>query len=210
MDPKHFEQPTPQVMTDQSNNYEFILNPPAKHRWTFSPSDLGPLKLIIAAVIVLLLLIIIISVGKSLLAGKSNVPALINVTQDQQEIIHLATAAQQQSGLSVANQNLAITSQLSITSAQNDMLTYLVKLGKKVKPKTLQLKVDPILDSQLTAAVNSNTYDTAFHQAMQTKLTGYQLALKQAYAQTKGPNGRAMLSRQYNDANLLLVMLKQP
>jgi hypothetical protein len=82
--------------------------------------------------------------------------------------------------------------------------------GKKVKAKTLAATISQNLDNQFTAAATNNTYDQLFKQTMQNKLTQYERALKIAYSQTKGPKGRALLSKDYDAAQLLLTQLNEP
>jgi flagellar basal body-associated protein FliL len=161
----------------------------------------------------LLVLIILFSVVKGLLTPKVfSLPSFVSVAQDQQEMIHLATTASQQqaNGLSTANKNFAVTAQLSLTSAQSQLLTYVQNNHKKISSKSLNLKVSASTDSQLTASAAGGNYDQTFQQIMQTQLTNYEQALKQAYAQTKGPKGRQLLSNEYNGAQLLLKQLNSP
>lgn len=185
--------------------------PPRRSLLPIGSSPLIRVAVVLGGLLILLVLFLIIK-G---LFGHSNIPALVTVAQDQQEIIHLTTnPGQQKNGppasLSVASQNFAITAKLSITSAQSDLIQYMQNNGKKVKPKTLSLKVSKNLDDQLTGAIANNTYDQLFKQTMQNKLGEYEQALKIAYKETKGPKGRTLLSNDYNSAQLLLQQLNSP
>lgn len=84
------------------------------------------------------------------------------------------------------------------------------KNGKKVKTKTLGLKINTMTDQQLTAAATNSTYDATFKQIMQTQLTDYQTAIKQAYQQTAGAKGRKLLNDDYKASQLLLTQLNSP
>ncbi len=200
-------------------DYGFITQPPKPPRRSLGlpslPSNGPPflrIAIVLGGLLVLLILFVII---KSLLSGGGNTQALTTVAQDQQEMIHILTngttaSTQQQAVLSSADQNFAATAQLSLTSAQNQLIVYLKNNGKKVSTKTLNLKVSPATDQQLTTAASNSTYDTTFRQVMQSKLTNYEAALKAAYKQTKGRKGRQLLSNEYNGAQLLLTQLNSP
>jgi hypothetical protein len=159
----------------------------------------------------LLVLVIIFAIIKGLFGGGSDFTPYITVAQEQQELIHLATdATKEQQGVSVANQNFASTTQLSMTSSQTALIKYLELNGQKVGSKVLDLKVSTSLDNQLQAAYAAATYDQVFQQIMQTELTAYLSELHQAYEQTAGKNGHALLSSDYDQAQLLLTQLNEP
>jgi hypothetical protein len=132
------------------------------------------------------------------------------VAQDQHELIHLATNASQQQGITTTDQNFAATAQLSLTSAQSVTVKYLVANGNKISLKVLSLKVSTATDAQLTAAAAATTYDQTFQAIMKAKLTTYVSSLQQTYKQTTGKNGRALLNNDYNQAQLLLTQLNAP
>jgi len=159
----------------------------------------------------LFVLLIVIVIFKSLLGGGFDFTPYITVGQDQQELIHLSTAAGLlQTGISTTNQNFAATTQLSVSSAQGTLITYLKNNGQKVSSKTLALRTSLSLDNQLVAATAAATYDQTFQQIMQNQLNTYMHDLQQAYRQTKGVNGHALLNSDYNQAQLLLTQLNQP
>lgn len=195
--------------------YGFIMEPPPPPRRSLLPTDASmPIRIGIMAGGVLVLLILFLVI-KGLLSGGGNSVSFISIAQDQQEMIHIVTntttpQANQQAELSATNQNFAITAQLSLTSAQRQTLIYLQNNGKKVKAKTLELKISAMTDQELTAAATNSTYDSTFKQIMQSKLTDYQAALKQAYVQTGDPVGRKLLNDEYKASKLLVTQLDSP
>jgi len=206
-----YQQPAP---TPQPSGYDFITNPAPepKRGPNLLPSNASaPMRvaIVVGGLLVLLILFLII---KGVLSGGGNTDALINVAQDQQEIIHVTTNAtgNTQTGLSTTNQNFAVTAQASLTSDQQQLITYLANNGHKVKDKTLSLKISADLDQQLQTAATNSTYDSTFKQTMQNLLSDYQQALRTAYQQTTGPKGRALLSDQFNASKLLLQQLNTP
>jgi hypothetical protein len=201
--PQPSQQPTP-----PQHDYSFITDPSKPPRKRLLPGSGSLLGRVIVVSVGLLLLIIVFVVIKGLLSGGSASPAFVGIAQDQQELIHLATAAGEESGLNETNKNFAVTTQLSLTSAQTDLLTYLSKNGTKVKEKQLALKISATTDQQLSAAATSNTYNETFNTIMQTKLTEYQKDLQQVYDnKATGKNGKELLSKDYAAANLLLKQL---
>jgi competence protein ComGC len=181
------------------------------------PGGGSKLKRILLVLAALLLLVIILSAVKSALFTNPNGPAFLSVVQDQQELLHLSNNALQQQqaaqgavSLSAASQNFASTTQVSITSAEKSLLTYMSQQHMKADPKKINLKVSSAVDAQLTAAANAGTYDQTYQQIMQSEMATYQNDLGHAYNLTKGPNGRQLLSNEYKYAKLLLQQLSSP
>lgn len=196
----------------QPHEYEFITNPgqPPRRPINLLPGGTSlPLRIAIVGGGIFALLIIFLII-KGLLSGGGNTEALTTVAQDQQQMIHLATNATQQSGLSTTNENFATTAQVTLTSAQAQLVTYLKTNGQKVGLKTLNLKISSNLDTELTTAASNSTYDSTFRRTMQSQLSDYQQALRTAYQQTKGPKGRKLLSDQFKGAQLLQQQLNAP
>lgn len=163
----------------------------------------------------LLLLIIVFSIGRSLLSGSGNTPALTSVAQEQQAMIHiLANGAgpqnKQQATLSNNSQNFSATAQVSLASAQSQLIQYMANNHKKINAKTLSLKVSPATDQELATAASNSTYETTFKQVMQARLASYEKALQEAYKQANGPIGRKLLSDDFNGAELLRKQLAEP
>lgn len=196
----------------QPHEYEFITNPGQPPKRSLNPLPGGTSMPIRIAIVVggLLVMLIIFLVLKGIFSGGGNTEALLGVGQDQQQLIHLATNATEQEGLSSANRAFAVTTEVTLTSAQQQLVTYLANNGKKVDAKTLGLKVSAPLDEQLKTAAASSTYNTTFKQTMETQLKSYQQALREAYNQTSGPKGRELLTEQFDGSSLLLRQLTEP
>jgi len=155
----------------------------------------------------LLVLLIIFVIIKGLLGGSNNFTAFVGVAQDQQELIHLVAGTSQQTNITAADQNFAATAQLSLTSSRSALISYLTNNRQKVSTKVIDLKVSSATDSQLADAVSAGTYDQTFQQIMKGQLTTYLSDLKQAYKQTSGKRGHALLNDDYNQAQLLVRQL---
>jgi hypothetical protein len=206
--PQPLAQPQVQPNQPYQQPYDFIFDPSnqPKSNSRRGPSlpGLSPRLGRIAFVIVgFLLLIIIFSVIKSSLGGSSNLPQLVAVAQDQTEILHLANETNQQSGLTASDQNLVATLNSSVTSSYGQLQAYIVANGHKVNPKEFQLKISGADDKELSSAETAGTYDQAFAQVMSGQLNVYIRDLSTAYNVTKGPKGRALLSSDYKQAQLI-------
>ncbi len=187
-------------------NYDFIVNPqPTPRKLPLAGGSM--LGRILVVGVGLIVLIIAFSIIKGLISGGSNSAALLHVAQDQEAILHLTTAATQQQGISGTNLNFAVTSNLVIASEKTQLLSYATKLHQKISKKQLILKVKPSLDTQLANAAAASTYDLTFQDIMKSQLADYQSALKFAYNQTTGVNGRKLLTDDYNSAVLLTQQL---
>ena len=158
----------------------------------------------------LLVLLIIFLIVKGILSNNPGAALFTSIAQDQQELIHLATNAGKQPGLTTSNQNFAATSQSSLTSAQSAIIKAILGSGAKLKVKTLDLKVSATTDAQLASAATAGTYDQTFQTVMNTKLEAYVGDLKQAYAKTGDKNSRALFSNDYKQAQLLITQLNTP
>jgi len=199
----------PPPVVPQPGAYDFITNPekPDKHLSLNLPGGGSTAMRALYAAGGLLVLLIIFVIIKGLFGGNNNFTAFVGVAQDQQELIHLVTGASRQTNITAADQNFAATAQLSLTSSRSALISYLTDNGQKVSTKVIDLKVSSATDSQLVNAVSAGTYDQTFQQIMKGQLTTYLSDLKQAYRQTSGKRGRALLNDDYNQAQLLSKQL---
>jgi hypothetical protein len=211
-------QPTaePQVISPPQEPYAFITDPQNIASSAPNPLSLKGKSMRKRIAIVgggLVVLLIVLNILKGLLAGSFPLQPFVAVVQDQQELMHLtSTSAQAQPGQSTlppAYLNFITTTQLSVTSSQSQLLTYLVDNKQKVNPKEFDLKVSTSIDAQLANAVTSNTYASTFQQIMNSQLVTYASDLNQAYKQSSGVKGHALLRSDYKQAVLLIKQLKQ-
>ena len=156
------------------------------------------------AIFILMVFIVVKSLSSS---GTSNMASLTTVIQYQQALIHISTVAGQQPATNTVTQNSAATIQTSVTSAQQQLATYLKTSGQSVSKSIANKKLSSSTDAQLSAAASTGTYDKTYLMLTRTLLTDYEQALKQAYSQTAGPKGQALLNSEYNSAQLLVQQL---
>ena len=162
----------------------------------------------------LILLIIFIVIKGLFTVSPFNAADYLSVAQQQQEITHILStdlsSSSTQTGLSINNQNFAVTAQLSIASAQAQLLSYLKKNNASVKSTELSLKISSSIDSQLTNSLTTNNFNQEFDTVMQSQLQIYENSLVAAYKTTHGQKGKALLSQEYAGAQLLIKQLNLP
>lgn len=189
-------------------NYDFFMSPTSSLPKKFNlPGGQSLPKRLLVIGGGLVALIIIIIVLSSLLGSSGNTTQLIAVVQDQNELVRVATEASSQQSAEQTTQNLAQSVQLSLTSAQQQLLTYMKSNGRKVGTAQLTATKDAKTDQELTAAEAASNFDPIFAQVMQTGLQSYAQDIKAAYA-AAGPKGKALLQTDYNGAQLLLTQSK--
>ena len=187
------------------NAYDFIVNPSAapKRSLVAGTSPLTRLLIMGAGLVILLILFIVV---KNLLTSDGGYTgALIKVASQQQEVITVTAAATTGSQpLSDSSRAIAITTQVSLGSAQSQLLAYLKTSGHNVTKKQLLYPGRLAITNQLAAANAAGTYDVTLQQVLKSQLIDYQTSLKQAYNKTKVARGRELLQKDYADATLLL------
>lgn len=157
-------------------------------------------------VVVLIFFVIILSLLSS--SGGSNTK-LTTIAQQQNEIIRVATLANN-SGTTQTSQATNDFSQnclLSITTAQQKLLTYLSAHGTKLGTKQLALAKNSSTDATITAAIASSNLDAVYKNVMRNELQTYENAVKDAYGSTSSAAVKQLLSDEYSGAVLLLQQL---
>lgn len=189
--------------------YDFIMNPEKQAKVPVNPLG-GSLKqkLVVIGGGALVLILIVVVLSSLLKGGGINVAAFIPVEQEQVELVRVATAGATTSTDS-STQAFAQSVQLSVTSDNQKLTTYITGQHGKIDPKVLGLKHSTDTDTQLQNAQASNTYDSTLRSILQNDLASYSQALKAAYATNPGPNGNKLLNEEYNAAQLLIQQSKQ-
>ena len=193
----------------QPSAYDFIVNPAAAPKRRLAGAGSPLTKVLIVGAIVVLLLILFVGIKGALSSSSSSGPVLVKLASQQQELVAISHAAA--IGQQLANdddRNLALTTELSITSAQGQLIRYAKLQNQKILPKQLVYPNSKSINAQLAASIAASTYETTFKQILKSQLSDYQLSLKQAFNQTKGPKGRELLNQQYDGATLLLRQLE--
>lgn len=192
----------PSTSPGSNYGYDFILNPakPAKRSlFGGDPFIAKVLFLVGGAVVLMIVIAVVVNV---FFGSKTNTSGLLGLTQNAQEIIRLSDEAKHADSQDV--KNAAINTKLTITSQQYTWLTFLAAHNAKPNPQQLSLKKDPAVDTKLTNAVQSSTFDKTYTQVMRTQLTAYATTLKNTYQAESNAQRRKTLSNQYDAVQLLL------
>ncbi|HVV66445.1 MAG TPA: hypothetical protein VHB72_00010 [Candidatus Saccharimonadales bacterium] len=208
--------PQPGQPAVQPNEYAFIMEPakPPRQKLNLIPAGSSlPIRIAVVGGGIIILIILFTVIKGLVTTPPFDTTAMIGLAQDQQEMIHITSQAlqqskQQQAALSQNTMNFAVTAQASLSSDQNQTLTYLKNNGKKVKSGTLNQKVSATTDSQLSTAASNSTFESTYVQLMETELKNYQTALKTTFVDTKGAKGRQLLNQEYTSSQLLLNQLQ--
>lgn len=191
--------------------YDFIMNPsapPAK-----KPLGLGgknaffvKIGLIVGGVVVFM---IAVAVVLNLFTGsKTSTTDLLDVAQTQQEIIRISTQASSGNGARDQSlKNFAKNTELSVSTQQQKTLAYLASQGVKPKTKELALKQSAQTTQQLTNAVQTSTFDSAYRQIIQTSLDSYASDLQKYYNNASNTTVRTLLKQDFEQVQLLKSQL---
>jgi hypothetical protein len=191
-----------------SDPYEFITSSGQQPKGSLLPSGNSMKQRILVVVgggaVFLILIIIIANIVSG--SGNNGTEKLVSIAQQQTEIVRIASIGMQQAQ-SQDSKNFATTADLSVLSAQQQMVDFLAQHGRKIKTKELVLKHSAQTDNQINAAVAASSFDETFKPIMQNQLQQYSLALKQLFPSIKNADTRQMISNDYDDAQALLEQL---
>jgi hypothetical protein len=164
----------PQQPGQPAPNYDFIFSEPKPARRVALPLGGGKLPRVLAVLVGVLVLFLLFAALKSAFSDSSSIATYFNsIYENQQELIHLATGAGQVTTISDDNKNVALTVELSLTSEQAQLTSYMAANHFAVNKNLANVKVSSSVDAELTAAQSAGTYDATFSQVMQSELTDY-------------------------------------
>jgi len=206
--PVQFPAPPAEPHVDRTP-YDFIMNPEKPGKVPLNPlGSSSKQRVMVLGGGAVLLIIVIVILSSLFKGGGLNAAPLITVAQEQSELVRVAAAGAQASS-DDNTQAFAYSVQLSVTSDQQKLLSYLSSLHHTIKPEVLALKHSTDVDTQLANAQASNTYDATLRTVLQNDLSSYSQSLKAAYASNPGPRGDKILSDEFNAAQLLIQQSKQ-
>ncbi len=207
-----FTHPSAAPPTPQNQDYRFIFESTQQPKRPALSGFSGPMFKVILGLVGLFLVLIFFVVIKGLFSSAgANSVSVLTVIEDQQAMYHIANEAANQQGLLSQTLNSAITTEVTLSSAQSQLETYYNKVGlAKYNPTALTSKIRKSTDTQLSNAAGSGLYDQTYITIMQGWFGTYQADLKAAYNQTSDKTGRTILKADYSGAALLLQQLNSP
>jgi len=186
--------------------YDFIMNPgsgnlPKKKGGLLGS---GSTPTLILAIIGGVILVVVLFVLYSMYGGQpDNKLQLIKVAQQQQELIRISKIGVKES-TGTQSRNLAMTTQLSLTSDQAPLLASLKKQKVKIGSKQLAGLKSTKTDQMLETAKNNNRFDEEFMEYIQEQLVEYQKNLETAYKETVNKSLKETLKFQYENASVII------
>lgn len=177
--PNPYQYPAPPPEEPEQSPYDFFMNPQDSGRRSIlgggSPSNkmIWIIAVVLTGLIIAAIMLFIAS------SGKSDTTSLVTIAQTQQEIIRVSGEGNKKTK-STKLQNFAVTTQLSMMSAQRELTSYISKQGTKLSPKELALGRKSKTDQAFAAAVAANTFDTTFASTMKSELDRYERQLADA------------------------------
>lgn len=198
------------VGPQNTNPYDFIMNPgkPPK-RGLFNRGGTDPFIMKIVLILGGMVVIMIILGAFAVLAGgsKVNTADLVGLAQTQQEVARVSHAGTFAS-VQQTTKNLAVTTEFTMRTEQNQLLTFLASHGrKKVGDKELALKQDATTDQKLEVARSTSTYDLVYSQITEQQLKSYAATLKTLFDKASDDKEKTMLSTYYTQTQLLLSQI---
>ncbi len=190
------------------NPYEFIVSPNSGSSKLSNPLAGGSFGKQIGIFAGAALVIIIgLWIAFSALSPKGNTADLLAITERQQEIIRIGTAATAAAGATDVR-NFVSNTNVSVTSDQQQLIAYLAKHGTKVGGKQLALDKNVQTDALLANAQAAGNYDGAVTQTLGSQLTTYEQLLKSAYNQTTSKSGKQLLQQIFTHTEALANQAK--
>lgn len=198
---------TPQVPgSDDPARYDFFLSqPPSPRGGTQLSSGMGMRIAFAAGGLVLLIGAVFFVI--SLLPKNNDGKNLMEYAQVQQELYRVAGQGTHQAS-DQAVKNFALNTTLTVETDQAQLVSFLGKIGLKVKLKDLSLKKNLKTDRTLQSAAATSSFDSSYVSIMQSEFTAYETSIKKAAAVVQSKSAQKILSTQYQNALLLNTQLQ--
>lgn len=182
--------------------YEFLNDQPQKRSVLPGGSSKNG-RIILVAVGAAILLVIGIIVANILgSAGENTKNDLVTAVQQQAELIRISEIGTKDA-VGAEAKNLAITTNLSLLSAQEDLQALATRAGAKLEKRTIDAGKNEQTDKDLEQARQINRFDEAFTEVMQEQLSAYQQTLKRIHAAAQNETSKTTLAELYNSASVL-------
>lgn len=202
MDPNQpGQQLPPSQPTQEPGAYDFITNPaqPKKRSLLNGGDKKGFLIMVLGGLGIVTLLVLI---GGLVFGGDSDRETLLDVAKQQSAIIEIAETGNEKAGTNQAK-SLALTTQLTITTQQTDLVNQIAKTGK-VKEKSYASGASSKITSELEAAELNGRFDEVFSNILKQELTEYQQEIKVANSKVSSKKAKKLLADDYEQTALLL------
>ena len=198
-----------QPQSPPEDPYGFILNPEKPNKqFPFSSSSMG-IKIVFVAVFALLAVVIIIVAGSMTSTSKNaQKDRLIELVQTQAEIVRVSTLANSKVS-SPSAQALAVTTKITVQSAQNQTTARVSKYGlKKIDNKLISQGKNIENDKLLAEAEANNRYEETYRKILIEELKNYQTKLKSTF--NSSSKSEKVLINSLANSNTLVMQMADP
>lgn len=196
----------PSQMPAGNNPYAFITNPGAPQKKSLIPLPSGASKAGKALlIVVVLILVIVVWMVVSNIMGQSQKKyraEYIKTIKQQKELIRISELGLKKA-TSADARNLAITTQLTLTSEQAAIQGSAKTMGIKLNSVTLANEDTKKNNDLFTKAEQFNRFDEVFVKALQDDLTEYAKTVQVVYKGTTNKKSKDALGIQYKTAATL-------
>lgn len=182
--PPYSEQDNQQSPPQNSNNYDFIMDPPnAGNKSPFFAPGNTKMRIILFA-LGIIILIILMSVFFSFLnaSGNKQKNNLLQVAQTQQEIIRVIDERDN----FISDRNLkdkTKTLRAVMVTSQQETIAALGGRGEKLNPKELSKVENPQTDAELESAQEQAKHDEVLDEILLTLLNKYSVQLETVFSE---------------------------
>ncbi len=198
------QQPNYQPPSQTNNPYDFIFQENVPKRG-LGGGDKKKTLIIFATIVLAVIGLLILILSLAFRGSGSDTAPYISIAQQQAEMIRITTPANEADALRTqAAKNLATNAQAVLQTDQKLLVDLLGKNGTKIGEKELAAKQSAATDAALEAAKTTGTYDSTYVSTMQTSLKTYQQTLQLTYQKAMTDTEKDLLTKQYNNATLLL------
>ena len=175
-------------MQPQQHNFDFILNPQQAQQTpqtNFSGGgapSIGKRILVVAVLAVLLIIIVVVFFSFIGSGSKADTADLTTVAADQAVLSDIGQQAGQK-GTAQSVKDLGYNTSLSILTSHTQLLSLVKTEGTTLDTKQANA-LNASIDSTLTNALGSGTFDSSFIQILQQQLQKYRSDIAKSYSET--------------------------
>lgn len=210
--PPEFPAPAPQAPAPDP--YEFFLaQQKSTKKSSFSPGSGGPstvVKVLFGLFALVFFGVSMFILFNTVFGGEDTSAPVVAVASHQKEVLRVAQGGAKQVN-STQLKNFTSTTEVSLLSAQKELITYLGKIGAKVDTESIPATAgSATTDKALASSLTTNTYDSTFTSIMQSSLNTYLERLESAAALSTTVTEKTLLQKQAGEARLLLQLLAAP
>jgi hypothetical protein len=194
----------------QHGQYDFIMGAgqqAKKPRVALPEPNSQGQRIAIFAGIIILVFIFIFFLMWLMGRGGEDKALYTKISQEQAEIVRIATLATSEASAGQSVKNVAVNTQSTLSSDQKALVATIAKKGIKLKGKDLKSVPNKSINTRLTEATAAANFDSTMLAILDEQLTGYRSTLEQTYDKTNSKSIKETLTKAYDHTELLQKQL---